>query len=164
MIRVLGIDPGSRKTGYGIIESEKQKNRFIEAGVIDVHKYSMPVRLSRIYKAIENLILEYQPDHIAIEQVFMNKNVDSALKLGQARGAAICAAANKDNEVFEYSARQVKLAVVGTGGASKQQVQHMTKLLLNLKTKPKEDAADALAIALCHGHTWINTQAMTAQT
>jgi len=160
MIRVLGIDPGSRKTGYGIVESAKQHNRFIEAGVIELKSKSMPQRLSRIYKEIDALIQEYQPDHVAIEQVFMNKNVASALKLGQARGAAICAAAKDDNEVFEYSAREVKLAVVGTGGASKHQVQHMTRILLNLKDDLKEDAADALAIALCHSHTWLNQQTL----
>lgn len=161
MVRILGIDPGSRKTGYGVIDSESRRDSFLTAGVIDLKSESLAERLGQIYTSIAALITQFKPDHVAIEKVFMSKNADSALKLGQARGAAICAATIKNNSLFEYSARQVKQAVVGAGGADKSQVQHMVKVILSLKIKLREDAADALAIALCHGHTWLNQQKQT---
>lgn len=158
MIRILGIDPGSRKTGYGLIESENQRDNYLTAGVIELKSDSLAERLNNIYNSIQSLVVQFKPDHVAVEKVFMNKNADSALKLGHARGAAICAATTADNDLFEYSARQVKLAVVGTGAADKAQVQHMVRVILSLQIKLREDAADALAVAVCHGHTWINQQ------
>ena len=153
-MKILGIDPGSRVTGYGLIEVKNQSSQLIEAGLVEVAKYPMAERLSRIFQAIEGIVQTHQPEHVAIERVFVSKNVDSALKLGQARGAALVAAANDQCAIYEYSARQIKQAVVGTGSASKAQVQHMIRILLNLTQAPKADAADALAVALCHSHSW----------
>lgn len=152
MAIILGVDPGSRITGYGIIRVEGRQIEYIDSGCIRVGEKPMAERLQTIFHSLAVLIGEYRPEEFAIEQVFMARNPDSALKLGQARGAAIVSAANSGLAVHEYSARQVKQAVVGTGGADKSQVQHMVQALLGLSRKPQADAADALAIALCHAH------------
>ncbi|CAN0596497.1 unnamed protein product, partial [Ectocarpus sp. 12 AP-2014] len=149
---ILGVDPGSRITGYGIIRAEGRHIEYIDSGCIRMGEKPMAERLQAIFHGLATLIGEYRPQEFAIEQVFMARNPDSALKLGQARGAAIVSAANSGLPVHEYSARQVKQAVVGKGGADKSQVQHMVQALLSLSRKPQADAADALAIALCHAH------------
>lgn len=153
MTRILGIDPGSRKTGYGIIDVERGKARYVASGVIRIPEGPLPERLKLIFDAVSQIAQQYQPAQMAIENVFMSKSAGSALKLGQARGAAIVAGANSGLVVAEYEARKVKQAVVGNGGADKLQVQHMVKTLLSLPASPQEDAADALAVALCHMHT-----------
>jgi crossover junction endodeoxyribonuclease RuvC len=156
-LRILGIDPGSRITGFGVIEVSKRQAKFITCGCIKMQASSLPDRLQEIYTGVSELISHYQPQHMAIEQVFMSRNPDSALKLGQARGVAIVAGTQHSLNVHEYAANQIKQAVVGQGHAAKQQVQHMVKILLNLPSIPLTDAADALAVALCHaqiqGHT-----------
>ncbi|MDX1754844.1 MAG: crossover junction endodeoxyribonuclease RuvC [Marinobacter sp.] len=152
MAIVLGVDPGSRITGYGIVRTEGRQLEYLDSGCIRLGEKPLAERLQVIFHSLATLIGEYRPDEFAIEQVFMARNPDSALKLGQARGAAIVSAANSGLPVFEYSARQVKQAVVGKGGADKAQVQHMVQALLGLSRKPQADAADALAIALCHAH------------
>lgn len=153
MAIILGIDPGSRLTGYGVVRQTGQKFDYIASGCIRLTLNDIPDRLKQIFDGVSEIIQQTQPDVFAIEQVFMARNPDSALKLGQARGAAIVAAKNAGLEVFEYSARQVKQAVVGTGAADKTQVQHMIRTLLKLPGNPQADAADALAVAMCHGHT-----------
>lgn len=153
MAIILGIDPGSRKTGFGIISQQGDKFEYVTSGVIRLPTDELPARLKIIFDNMSQIIDEFGPEQMAVEQVFMAKNPGSALKLGQARGAAIVAAVNRDLPVSEYSALQIKQSVVGTGAADKDQVQHMVKLLLKLPAKPQEDAADALACALCHGHT-----------
>lgn len=149
---ILGVDPGSRITGYGIIRAEGRVIEYIDSGCIRVGDKPMAERLKTIFHSLATLIGQFRPEEFAIEQVFMARNPDSALKLGQARGAAIVSAATSGLAVHEYSARQVKQAVVGKGGADKSQVQHMVQVLLSLSRKPQADAADALAIALCHAH------------
>lgn len=149
---ILGIDPGSRVTGYGIIRQRGALFEYLGSGCIRVSG-ELPQRLKQIYDGISEIISQFGPDLFAIEQVFMAKNPDSALKLGQARGAAIVAATNHRLPVAEYSARQIKQAVVGKGNAEKNQVQHMVAHLLKLPGQPQADAADALAVALCHGQT-----------
>lgn len=151
MIRILGIDPGSRITGYGVIEESAANNyQYIASGSIRIKAESFPERLKQIFDGITEIIALYQPTQTAIEQVFMHKNAGSALKLGQARGAAICASTNADLAVFEYAARQIKQALVGKGSADKTQVQHMVKILLNMQGDLSLDASDALGICLCH--------------
>lgn len=149
---ILGIDPGTQVTGYGIIRGEKK--------VLDYGCIRPPIKLSPqerylfIFTGIEYLIEQFAPAALAIETQFVYKNPQSALKLGMARGMAILAAAKKKIDVFEYTPRKAKLAVVGNGAASKEQVQKMVQYLLELPSLPKpEDAADALALALCHAHT-----------
>jgi len=161
-MRILGIDPGSRFTGYGIIEVAGDRVSPLHYGVIKTGGGEFPQRLGIIFNGIVELIREYAPDEVAVENVFVSKNAASALKLGQARGAAICAAVANDLPVSEYSPRSVKQAIVGRGGADKVQVQHMITILLRLKEKPAEDAADALAVALCHQHTQQTNNRMQA--
>lgn len=151
-VRILGIDPGSRQTGYGIIDSDKNHSIHIDSGCIYVKGETFADRLGYIFKQISEIISEYQPVELSIEQVFVNKNVDSALKLSQARAAVICAAVNAGLKVSEYAPKAVKSAVVGTGSASKEQVQHMMSMLLKLEKGLQADQADALGIALCHAH------------
>lgn len=153
MAVILGIDPGSRVTGFGVISQVNHKVYYVASGCIRMDTKFFPERLHKIYRGIEEVIILHKPDQVSIEQVFMAKNPDSALKLGHARGAAIVAAVNKGLPVHEYSARQIKQAVVGKGGADKQQVQHMVMALLKLDKMPQADAADALAAALCHSYT-----------
>lgn len=153
---ILGIDPGSRKTGFGIIQHIGSKSTYIASGVIRVEKYEFADRLKYIFSDLHQIIEQYAPNIMVVEQVFVSNNANSALKLGQARGAAIVAGATANLEVHEYSARQIKQAVVGSGAADKVQVQMMVSRLLGLSVTPQEDAADALAAALCHAHTWQN--------
>ncbi len=152
MTLIIGIDPGSRLTGYGIIQKDGQKLSFVDAGTIRTETKEMPERLKRIFAGIHRIVEFHQPTEAAVEQVFMAKNPDSALKLGQARGAAIAALVNQDLAVAEYTARQIKQSVVGYGAADKEQVQMMVMKILNLSIRPQEDAADALATAICHAH------------
>ena len=152
MSLIIGIDPGSRLTGYGIIQKEGQKLIFVDAGTIRTETPEMPERLKRIFAGIERIVKFHGPTEAAVEQVFMSVNPDSALKLGQARGAAIAALVNLDLQVAEYTARQIKQSVVGYGAADKEQVQMMVMRILNLSIKPQQDAADALATAICHAH------------
>lgn len=153
MIRILGIDPGSVRTGYGIIDNEENHSRHVAHGVIRLGTAALAERLRRVQEQLTQLFETYQPAEVGVEKVFMHKNADSALKLGQARGVAIAACAGRGMEVFEYTPNQVKQSVVGHGHAAKQQVQHMVKVLLCLSAAPPADAADALAIALCHAHS-----------
>ena len=151
MTRILGIDPGSRKTGFGIVETDGKRTLYVTSGVIKLPvNEPLAARLKVLAESLDQIISEYQPTLAVIEQVFMAKSADSALKLGQARGAAMVVCALADLEVHEYATRQIKQAVVGTGGASKEQVQHMVTRLLKLPSTPQEDASDALAAALCH--------------
>lgn len=153
MRRILGIDPGSRATGFGVIESDGIRSQHIASGCIRVAGDDFAQRLGQIYRELTEIVAEFKPTEMAIEQVFMSKNASSALKLGQARGAAICACVNAGLPVSEYTPRNIKLAVVGTGGADKEQVQHMVKRILKLETKLGADQADALAVALGHAHS-----------
>ncbi|MFK8068710.1 MAG: crossover junction endodeoxyribonuclease RuvC [Gammaproteobacteria bacterium] len=151
---MLGIDPGSRITGFGIIDVQGQKNAHVHSGCIRTSKDGdFPIRLKEIFIEVSALVKEYQPQELAIEKVFMNKNADSALKLGQARGSAMVAAMQSDLEVYEYSPNRIKQSIVGRGHADKTQVQHMIKMLLMLPEPPQEDQADALAVAVCHAHS-----------
>ena len=152
MTRILGIDPGSRVTGYGIIDQQGQQLTYVASGCIRTQGEALAERLGIIFSGVIEVIGEYSPEEMGIERVFMNKNADSALKLGQARGAAICGSVHSRLPVDEYAAREIKQAVVGKGGATKEQVQHMVCVLLSLHKKPPSDAADALAVAICHGH------------
>jgi crossover junction endodeoxyribonuclease RuvC len=151
--RILGIDPGSLSTGYGIIDSEGQTLQYVACGRIRTGGEDFAQRLADIYFGVARLVDEYSPHEIAIERAFVHKNADSALKLGQARAAAICGTLVKSLPLHEYSPKEVKLAVVGKGGAGKEQVQHMMRVLLGLKGELQADSADALAVAVCHAHS-----------
>jgi crossover junction endodeoxyribonuclease RuvC len=152
--RVLGIDPGFRVTGYGVLDTNGQQSRYVASGVIKtIQEDSVAGRLEIIFRGVASLVEEHGPEELAIERVFVAKNADSALKLGHARSAAICASFGHAIPVFEYAARQVKQAIVGKGGASKEQVQHMVRVLLNIDGALTMDASDALGIALCHAHS-----------
>ncbi len=150
--RILGIDPGSRLTGFGILDFDGDKPSYVTSGTVKSLDGSFPERLKRIFVSVGEIVAEYRPDIISIETVFMARNAGSALKLGQARSAALCATFAFDVEVFEYAPREIKQAVVGTGAATKEQVQHMIVSMLALNAAPSSDAADALAAAICHGH------------
>lgn len=150
---ILGIDPGSRITGYGVVHYASGKFDYVASGCIRTVGDEIAGRLQQVFNGVQEIITQYQPKEFAIESVFMAKNPDSALKLGQARGAAIVAATQRDLPVSEYAARQIKQSVVGKGNAEKTQVQHMVRYLLQLPQAPQADAADALAVALCHGQT-----------
>jgi len=152
-VRILGIDPGSQATGFGIIDWAAGEARYIASGAIRTSGAEFAPRLRQIFEGVLSLMREYGPGEVAIERVFMHRNADSALKLGQARGAAICAAFSTSPVLYEYAPREVKLAVVGQGGAQKEQVQLMVKRLLNLKGELGADAADAIGIALCHAYS-----------
>ena len=147
MTRVLGIDPGSRITGYGIIDFSDNKAVYVVGGCLKLGSGPLVDRLVEIYRYVSNLVEEYQVDLLGIEDVFVKRNVRSALVLGQARGSAIVAARNAGLTVLEHAPRQIKQTVTGTGSATKAQVQFMIKQLLNLTTTPPSDAADALAVA-----------------
>ncbi|HIF73971.1 MAG TPA: crossover junction endodeoxyribonuclease RuvC [Porticoccaceae bacterium] len=153
MAIILGIDPGSRITGYGLINSVGNKLEYVDCGCLRTETDSQPDRLKIIFNELCLVIEKYSPQEAAIEEVFMGRNASSALKLGQARGSAMVACLSRDLPVAEYSARKVKQAVVGTGGADKLQVQHMVRALLSISDKIAEDAADGLAIAICHANT-----------
>lgn len=147
---VMGIDPGSRVTGYGLVEVQGPRTRHVAHGCIRCPGGDLPPRLKRIHAGLAEVIAEYSPAEIAVESVFVRRNVNSALVLGQARGVALLAVAQAGLPLHEYSPAQVKSAIVGNGRAEKTQVQHMVRALLELKETPSTDAADALAIALCH--------------
>lgn len=154
MAVILGIDPGSRKTGFGIIHVDRKRPRYVSSGTIRLPvKEPLSVRLKVLFESLSEIIATHQPTVAAIESVFMAKSADSALKLGHARGAAMVACVTHDLCVHEYAARKIKQSVVGTGAATKEQVQHMVTVLLGLSAEPAEDAADGLAAALCHCHT-----------
>lgn len=149
---IIGIDPGSTVTGYGLIESNGRESRYLTSGCINLHKIPFNQRLGKIFDEINKLINFYKPQRAAIEQVFLHHNASSALKLGLARGAAITAIVTNNIQLAEYSARQVKKAVVGYGAAEKNQVNYMVRALLKLNYPIAADAADALAIAIYDAH------------
>lgn len=153
-VRILGLDPGSRRTGYGVIERRGADWVHVAHGCVTVTgaAQSLPERLRIIFESLRELIAAHAPEEVAIEQVFVNRNVDSALKLGQARGAALCAVP-QGLPVFEYAPRAIKLALVGSGAAEKPQVAHMIRTLLGLQGRISPDASDALAVAVCHAHS-----------
>jgi len=153
MAVILGIDPGSRVTGFGLIISSGNKLEYVNSGCIKTQTKLLPERLKIIFDQLCGVIECHQPEQAAIEEVFMGNNASSALKLGQARGAAMVACLSFDLSLSEYSARKVKQAVVGAGAADKAQVNHMVKALLKIKDNLAEDAADALAVAICHANT-----------
>jgi crossover junction endodeoxyribonuclease RuvC len=156
-IRILGIDPGYRVAGYGVVDTNGQESRYVASGTIRALVSDVPAeRLELIFTEVTALVQHYEPAELSIERVFVHRNADSALKLGQARAAAICATFGRNISVHEYAAREVKQAIVGKGSASKDQVQHMVRILLNLGGEHEQmenDASDALGIALCHAHT-----------
>ncbi len=151
---VLGIDPGSRRTGFGVIDVAGASLRYIASGIIRLpEKTALPERLGIIFQGVTEVIATYAPQQMAVEEVFFARDPRAALRLGQARGAAIVAGVTGGLVIAEYSARTVKQAVVGTGAADKEQIQHMVMRLLGLPAAPSEDAADALAVAICHAHS-----------
>ncbi|MGO8831180.1 MAG: crossover junction endodeoxyribonuclease RuvC [Steroidobacteraceae bacterium] len=149
-VRVLGIDPGSQRTGFGVVDATGPRLAYVASGVIRTQQGEFSVRLCEIFRCVRTVVAQYRPQEIAIERVFVNRNPDSALKLGQARGAAICGTVDANAEIFEYATRQIKQAVVGTGSAEKAQVQLMMRSILKLDGPVAADAADALAAAVCH--------------
>jgi len=153
LIRVLGIDPGSVVTGYGLIESDGARSFHLAHGHIRVKGKSFPEKLGHIHSALCEVITQWQPHEVAIEQVFLSNNPMSALKLGQARGAAITAAMSQQLDISEYAPRLVKKVVTGAGAADKKQVQTMVRALLGIVAEVQVDAADGLAIAICHAHS-----------
>ncbi|MEP6484796.1 MAG: crossover junction endodeoxyribonuclease RuvC [Rudaea sp.] len=155
MTRILGIDPGSQRTGIGIIDADHAgSTRYVYHAALELlGNDTFPLRLKQIFDDMCKLIEEHRPEEAAIERVFMARNPDSALKLGQARGAAICAAVHMGLAITEYAPKEIKQAVVGSGAADKTQIQHMVGILLNISNKLQADAADALAVALTHAHT-----------
>lgn len=152
---IFGIDPGIAIVGYGVLEYQGNKFNVLDYGVVQTsNEYTFPTRLKMVYDEISLLLEKYKPDALAIEELFFNKNAKTAITIGQARGVQILAAVNKGIEVYEYTPLQVKQGVVGYGRADKRQVQEMVKILLNLDKIPKpDDAADALAVAICHAHS-----------
>ena len=152
MIRIIGIDPGSQITGYGVVDTDGFRHKYVTSGFIRVKADTLGDKLGIIFAEVGKIVTTWKPQSMAIEQVFVKRNVDSALKLGQARGAAICAAVQAELPIGEYTPRAIKKAVVGSGAADKQQIQHMIQRLLGLDSLPQSDEADALAIALCHAH------------
>ncbi len=153
-MRILGIDPGSRRTGFAIIDAKQQSFVCIDYGVLQATG-DFPQRLAPLFSGMRDLIRQHQPEHIAIEDVFVSKNVASALKLGQARGALLAACLDAQLSISAYAPTKVKQAVVGTGRASKEQVHHMVQQLLGIRTRIPEDAADAMGVAICaanHAH------------
>jgi crossover junction endodeoxyribonuclease RuvC len=155
-VRIFGIDPGSDRTGYGCVDVEGSRHRLVTSGAITTPAASFPLKLLAIHTGLAGLIAECRPDCVAIENLFYATNARSALKLGHARGVAMLAAVEAGLAVAEYTPAEVKRAVVGYGRAEKQQVQQMVKLLLGLDAAPTpHDAADALAVALCHAHATV---------
>ena len=151
-LRILGIDPGSRLTGFGVVDAVGDSIAYVASGSVKTTDGEFADRLKMIFDSVAGIVDEYRPNVLAIESVFVHRNAGSALKLGHARAAAMCATFSANVEVVEYAPREIKQAIVGTGGASKEQVQHMIVSLLQLNGTPAPDAADALAAALCHGH------------
>lgn len=163
MTLILGIDPGSQKTGFGVINAVGAKTAYVTSGIIRLPQGPLPERLKIIFDSISTIIEQHGPVAMAVEDIFFARDPRAALKLGQARGAAIVAGVNAGLSVAEYAARTVKQSVVGNGAASKEQVQFMVSRLLNLSSSPAEDAADALAVALCHARTLATTANMTTR-
>jgi crossover junction endodeoxyribonuclease RuvC len=153
MAIILGIDPGSRVTGYGLINATGNKLEYLACGAIRTGDTTHPERLRKIFDGLNQVIEQHCPQQAAIEEIFMGRNAAAALKLGQARGSAIVACLHNDVPLEEYSARKIKQAIVGRGAAEKQQVQHMVKALLGISGELQEDSADALAVAICHANT-----------
>jgi crossover junction endodeoxyribonuclease RuvC len=153
MTVILGIDPGSRITGYGVIRLSAAKPSYLASGCIKLSKVQPGYHLKQIFEGLSEIIATYQPAEVSIEQIFMHRNPGSAIKLGEARGVAMVAATVNNLSIAEYSARQIKQSVVGYGAAKKEQVQAMVKYILSLSGTPQADAADALAVALCHAHS-----------
>ena len=151
-LRILGIDPGSRITGVGVIDSQGSELKHLYSESLVLPKGELATRLKALYASLQSVIAQTKPDVVAIEKVFIAKNPQSALVLGHARGAAVLAAVNNNLPVVEYSATEIKKTVVGKGRAQKEQVQHMMRVLLQLRVNPQEDASDALAAAVCHAH------------
>lgn len=151
--RILGIDPGSRTTGFGVIDTDGNRSVRIASGCIRVGEQPWPDRLGVIFDRVTTILGQHRPHEMAVEQLIFARDPTAALKIGQARGAVLCAGIKAGVSVHEYSPKSVKLAVVGSGGAAKSQVQHMVRILLALTEDPAEDEADALAIALCHAHS-----------
>ena len=160
-VRILGIDPGLRITGFGVIDKVGQKLSYVASGCIKTPTGDLPPRLKVILESLAEVVAAYQPQQVSVEKVFVNVNPQSTLLLGQARGAAICAAVLANLPVAEYTALQVKQSVVGNGHADKEQVQDMVQRLLGLDGKPGADAADALACAICHAHAGISLGKMS---
>jgi crossover junction endodeoxyribonuclease RuvC len=152
LIRILGIDPGSRATGFGVIELAGARSRSVTYDVIRLTEEDLPQRLLALSRRLRAVMAEFHPDEVAMEQVFVRRNVASALVLGQARGVALCAVAEAGLPIHEYAPASIKQAIAGSGRAEKPQIQQMVRMLLGLPTAPAEDAADALACALCHAH------------
>lgn len=153
MERIIGIDPGSRITGYGVIDADRGQLHFVACGVVKTTtKYPFSYRLNEIFEGLNEVVQLHGPVVAAVEEVFLATNPRSALKLGHARGAAVVAVMQNGLTVFDYSARAVKRGVVGYGQADKKQVQHMVQVLLGLSGSPSSDAADALAVAICHAN------------
>ena len=162
-MRILGIDPGLRVTGFGLLDKEGQQLGYVASGCIKTPDGELPERLKVILESLREVIAQHSPQHVAVEKVFVNTNPQSTLLLGQARGAAICAAVMADLPVSEYTALQVKQSVVGNGHAEKTQVQDMVRRLLQLDGNPSPDAADALACAICHAHGGMGLGGLPAQ-
>lgn len=154
-MRILGIDPGLAIVGYGVIDAEASRLKIVDYGTVETGpEMPLPRRLERIYAGVQALIAQFSPEAIAIEELFFYRNVTTAIAVGHARGVAMLACTQTDTDMFEYTPMQVKLAVTGHGHAQKAQVQQMVRMLLNLREIPRpDDAADALAIAICHAHT-----------
>jgi crossover junction endodeoxyribonuclease RuvC len=150
--RILGIDPGSRLTGFGVLDCVEDRASYVASGAVNSIEGDFQDRLRLIFQSVGEIVAEYRPQILAIESVFAHKNAGSALKLGHARSAAICATFSHDLDFFEYAPREIKQAVVGTGSATKEQVVHMVRSMLQLDGDPSPDAADALAVALCHAN------------
>ncbi len=150
-VRILGIDPGSRITGYGIVDLEGRSTTAVEWGSVRTAGEHSD-RLKTIFDALDGLVRKFVPDEVAVERVFMHRNADSALKLGQARAAALCGTFSAEIPIYEYSARHIKKAIAGRGSAEKSQVELMVRTILGLRQELESDAADALAAALCHAH------------
>ncbi len=155
--RILGLDPGLRITGFGVIDKLGSKLRYVASGCIKTVDGELPGRLKTLLNGVREVVATYSPDEVAVEKVFVNVNPQSTLLLGQARGAVICGAVICDLQVHEYTALQIKQAVVGYGKAQKEQVQHMVQRLLALEMQPSPDAADALACAICHANSRNNS-------
>jgi len=153
MAVILGIDPGSRVCGYGLINTVGNKLEYISSGCIKVAVLPFIERLQVIYEGVSEIIERYQPNEVAIEEIFVGKSAVSALKLGHARGAIIVACTNRQLPVYEYPPNQIKKALVGRGRAEKSQMQHMVTSILKLSSTPQSDASDALCVAVCHVHT-----------
>jgi len=160
-LRILGIDPGLRVTGFGILDKSGEKLNYVASGCIKTSGGELALRLKTILDGVSEVIAQYQPQQVAVEKVFVNVNPQSTLLLGEARGAAICAVVGKDLPMSEYTALQVKQAVVGKGHAKKEQVQEMVRRLLRLPGNPSPDAADALACAICHAHVGLGRLAIS---